>query len=217
MAVVACATAASPLRAADEDTQIWTQLLVTTPLSGKLTGVLELQPRVSGDGSRLEQFLLRPSLSLRLDPTTAVSLGYAYVRTEPEGGRPTDEHRIWQQVSFRLKGGGAGPTADVRTRLEQRFFEGGGGTGWRLRQQVRATAPIGGGVRAVLWTEPWFNLNDTRWGQRTGLDRWRNFAGVNVPLRKGVSLEPGYLNQYVSRRGEDRMNHVLSVTLTVAF
>lgn len=90
--------------------------------------------------------------------------------------------------------------------------------GWRLRQQLRATAPLSGKTRAVGWTEAFISMDDTSWGQRSGLDQWRNFVGVSVPMSKAVSIEPGYLNQWVVRRGSaDRVNHVASVSLFARF
>ena len=145
-------------------------------------------------------------------------VGYAYVRTDPETGRTTEEHRIWQQLQFaalRTKAGA--PLVISRTRLEQRMIEGRDDTGWRLRQFVRLQVPIArkGAVQAVAFTEGFFNLNSTQWGARDGVDQWRTFVGVGLPVAKRMRLEPGYLNQRVFRRGEDRTNHVLSATLFV--
>ena len=70
-------------------------------------------------------------------------------------------------------------------------------------------------ARAVAFTEGFFNLNSTQWGARDGVDQWRTFVGVGLPVAKRMRLEPGYLNQRVFRRGEDRTNHVLSATLFV--
>ena len=78
--------------------------------------------------------------------------------------------------------------------------------------------PLGAaGWQAVGWSEVFFNLNDTDWGAQAGLDRWRNFVGINIPLREGVAFEPGYLNQFVNRSAGDEIDHVLSATLNVSF
>lgn len=89
--------------------------------------------------------------------------------------------------------------------------------GLRVRQQMRLTAPLTGKVRAVVWSEAFIALDDTKWGQRSGLDRWRNFAGVSVPLSKAVSVEPGYLNQWVGRTRADLVQHNGSITLSARF
>jgi hypothetical protein len=38
-----------------------------------------------------------------------------------------------------------------------------------------------------------------------------------VPLGKELTLEPGYLNQAVFRPGEDRFDHIASVTMSYRF
>ena len=41
--------------------------------------------------------------------------------------------------------------------------------------------------------------------------------GVSVPVAKGVEIVPGYLNQYVVRTGEDRIDHVANVNVFMNF
>jgi hypothetical protein len=96
------------------------------------------------------------------------------------------------------------------------MFENQNGTGWRLRQQVRLTAPLAGKVRAVAWTETFIGLNATAF-ERDGLGVWRNFAGVTIPVGKKFTLEPGYLNQYVVRNGADRIGHTANLTWSTNF
>ena len=50
-----------------------------------------------------------------------------------------------------------------------------------------------------------------------GLCWWRNFVGVSVPIAKGLTVEPGYLNQAVFRPGEDRYDHIASMTMFYRF
>ncbi len=61
-----------------------------------------------------------------------------------------------------------------------------------------------------------FNLNNTDWGARSGFDQNRFFFGLGYKLNESgsLSLEVGYLNQYLYRRSAtDRMNHIFSVNL----
>lgn len=203
-------------QAADEDTNIWLAQTANVDLGKGAVLWLEAQERFTNDASRLGQFLVRPGIGYKLDKTTTVYLGYAYVMTDPVGPAKSHEHRIFQQLSFRLLGDGKGVTVTGRTRLEQRMFENQDGTGWRLRQQLRLTAPLAGKVRAALWTEPFIGLNETTF-QRDRLGLWRNFAGVAIPIGKGFTLEPGYLNQYVVRSGPDRIDHTANLTLSTNF
>ncbi len=202
--------------AAEEDANIWIAQTATVDLGGDAVLWLEAQERFTDDASRLGQLLVRPAVGYKLDKSTTVFVGYAYVMTDPVGPAKTHEHRIFQQLSFRLLGDGKGVTVTGRTRLEQRMLEGRDGTGWRLRQQLRLTAPLSGKVRAVAWTEPFIGFNETSF-QRGGLGLWRNFAGVAIPAGKSFTIEPGYLNQYVVRSGTDRIDHTASLTLSASF
>jgi hypothetical protein len=201
----------------EDDLQAWAVATATVPLSDNVVLWLEAQTRFSDDAGRLGQLLLRPGIGLRIAPGTTLFGGYAFVRTDPIGPARTHEHRIWQQLSFGIAGDGKGVTVTGRSRFEERLMEGSSDMGFRVRQLIRVTAPVGKGVRAVGWHESFVTLDDTRWGQRSGFDRMRNFAGIAVPVAKGMSIEPGYMNEYVRRRGPDRMNHIASITLNTSF
>lgn len=208
---------AVPAFAADEDGQIWTNLTATADVGARVVITLENQLRFSENASRLGQAIVRPSIGLKLDKNTTVTLGYAYSFTDPVGPSFSNEHRIWEQLAYRLAGNGKGVTLTGRTRLEQRWVEGAVDMGWRIRQQLRLTAPLSGKVRAVAWSEAFVSLDDTSWGQNSGLDRWRNSIGLAIPLNKTITLEPGYINQWVIRPGRDRVHHIGNITITAKF
>ncbi|MEZ4404385.1 MAG: DUF2490 domain-containing protein [Kofleriaceae bacterium] len=69
-------------------------------------------------------------------------------------------------------------------------------------------------LRAVGWTEPFINLNQPAWAAR-GVDQWRTFAGLAVPVTPRVTVEPGYLNQVVVRPGANPVNHIAAVSTTI--
>lgn len=208
---------AGTAHATDEDTQVWSIVNATGALSDKVVLAVEGQARLSDDASRLGQAIVRPSVGWRLDGSKTASLGYAYSRSTPKGRPATEEHRGWQQLVYRLAGDGTGLTLTGRTRLEQRWVEGRDGTGWRVRQQVRVTAPVKDRVRGVAWTESFVGFNQTSWGQRDGLHLWRSFAGVSVPISKTVTLEPGYLHQRAFRTGPDAVTHAAAVWINLQF
>lgn len=208
---------AGAARAAEEDTQAWAVVNATGALNDKMVLTVDSQARFTNNASRLGQLIVRPSVGWRLDSTTTASLGYAYIRSTPKGRPTTHEHRVWEQMSYRLLGDGKGVTLTGRTRLEQRHVEGRDGTGWRVRQQVRVTGPLKDGVRGVAWTEPFVGFNQTSWGQRDGLHLWRSFAGVSVPISKTVTLEPGYLHQRAFRTGPDAVTHAAAVWINLQF
>ncbi len=215
-ATIALAVVPSVAHAAEEDINIWLSQTASINAGDDVVIWLEAQERFTNDASRLGQILLRPAVGYKLDKSTTVFVGYTYVMTDPVGPAKTNEHRAFQQLSFRLLGDGKGVTLTGRTRLEQRFLEEQPGTGWRLRQQFRLTAPVSETVTGVVWTEPFVGLNETGF-QRGGVAVWRNFVGISVPVGKSFRLEPGYLNQYVVRDGRDRMDHTASLSLSANF
>ena len=208
---------ATPAMANEEDANIWLAQTSTINLGDDMTLWLEAQERFTNDASRLGQLLIRPAIGYKLDATTTVSLGYAYVHTDPAGPAESDEHRIWQQLSYRLAGDGKGVTLTGRSRLEQRWVEGAPDMGWRFRQQLRLTAPLAGRVRAFASSEAFFALDDTSWGQTGGFDRWRNSAGLAVPVGRSITVEPGYTNQWIPRVGQDRVHHIANINISTKF
>lgn len=202
--------------AAQEDEQVWLAQFSTIEVGDKVLLFSDVQLRFTDGADRLGQVLLRPAVGYRITPSDTLFLGYAYVRTEPLNGKPTDEHRVFQQALVRIAGKPGKPTVIARTRLEQRWIEGRSDMGWRLRQQVRADLPTGQGFNAIVWAEPFVNFDTTSWGQRAGFDQLRVFGGVGVPVARGIAIEAGYSGQYVNRfRVPDRLNHIASLSLTL--
>ena len=118
--------AASPAYATDEDTQLWVVLNATVPLTEQLTGNFEISPRAR-EGA--DQLLTRASVDVKLAEGLTVGGGLAFV--EFAGG---NELRPHQQIAYTT-----GPLS-LRTRLEERFFQGSERAQLRLRQQARQTA-----------------------------------------------------------------------------
>lgn len=173
---------AAPARA-DHDAQLWPVGIVQGKIKQDALFWVEAQPRITDDAQRLGQLLIRTAIGVQLTKRASLLSGYAFVRTDPIGRRPTNEHRLWQQIQLPLTPAGARLTITARTRLEERFVEGFDGAGWRLRQQLRLQHPLGGRSKlsAVLWSEPFYAFNATDWGQRAGWDQVRSFAGVSIP------------------------------------
>ena len=61
---------------------------------------MEGQARWFENVNHLGQSIVRPGVGYKLSDQVSVWLGYAWVRTHPEGQDHTDEHRIWQQLSW---------------------------------------------------------------------------------------------------------------------
>ncbi|MEM9500674.1 MAG: DUF2490 domain-containing protein [Pseudomonadota bacterium] len=209
---------ATPAAATEDDFNIWTGQFISVDLDEDGDWYIrgEAQERFTNDADRLGQLLLRSFVGYRIDDRVNIGGGYAYILTDPVGPVEINEHRFYQELNVRLIQTSSGVTLDSRTRLEQRTFEEGNQTAWRFRNFVQLRAPISENNKFVAYTEPFIELNETPF-QRGGLSVWRNFAGVSVPLADGIEIVPGYLNQYVVRDGEDRMDHIANVNLFMNF
>lgn len=207
---------ASPLKAAEEDGNVWLGQFTTIRASDDIYVRLEAQERFTDDAGRLGQLLLRSLVGYRISKKVNIGAGYAFVLTDPVGPVELNEHRFYQELNIRLLSTGGGTTLDSRTRLEQRTFEEREGTAWRLRQFLQLRVPVSKNNRIVAYTEPFVDLDEGP-VQRGGLSVWRNFAGVSIPLGKAVEVVPGYLNQRVWRDGPDRIDHTANVNLFMTF
>ena len=177
------------------------------------------QARFYDDTDGFGQSLVRPGLGYALTESTILWAGYAWIRTEPAGGGVIDEHRIWQQLTWSARWEHLSFLS--RSRLEQRFVSSSTDTGWRLRQFVKASYPLGSilDLRLVGYEEIFVNLNTPDFGAEAGFDQNRFFAGLAAPLGSASKtvFEIGYLNQFVrAGSGNDRMNHILSLNILIS-
>ena len=177
------------------------------------------QARFLDDNDGFQQSLLRPVVGRRLGGGFTGWLGYAWIRTNFTGAKSSDEHRIFQQLTWSKRFDEISVLS--RTRLEERLFERNDDLAVRFRQFVKVGVPLGLGtnLRLVAYDEVFLGMNDTDAGPRSGYDQNRLFAGVAIPIEApvGTTLEIGYLNQHVRRRGDDPLNHILSLNLFLDF
>ncbi len=216
LATIGACVAPSAHAAPSQDTQYWFTTLAQGSIKGDVLYLLEVQPRFGGDGTDVNQVILRPAIGVKVNDRLSIYQGYAAVRSPRSGGPDVKEDRSFQQISWTI-GRVAGGMLTSRTRLEQRWLSTGDDMGWRAREMVRFALPLTHkprGIAALTFVESFIALNDTDWGARSGFDRVRSFAGVEIPLPGKSTVELGYLNQYVNNRGRrDAMNHVLAVNL----
>ncbi|MEM6476467.1 MAG: DUF2490 domain-containing protein [Pseudomonadota bacterium] len=218
LACLAATALSAPAIAQEEDLNVWGGQFIFVDLDedGDWYARGEAQERFTNDADRLGQLLLRSFIGYRISKDVDVGGGYAFILTDPVGPVEINEHRIYQEVNVTLLENEAGLKVTSRNRFEQRFFEEDGETALRYRNLVQVTAPITDSNNLVLYSEPFIGINETPL-QRGGLGLWRNFAGVSIPVADGFTFTPGYLNQYVFRDGEDRMDHVINLGLTARF
>lgn len=220
--VLLVALGAGEASAVREGEQLWAMGALqggfgfVSPKLDRVKGYLELQGRWRSFESLETAFLPRLALGYAITPELTAFAGFAQVEFDNARKKPYSELRPYQQLTWNLPV--TGFALQSRTRLEQRINQ--ENLGWRLREFVKATVPIPGMERVYLaaYDELFFELDDTTWkvgGQRRGLRQNRFFVGPGFRLdeSKHVSLEVGYLNQWVDRKRNDRDNHVLSLNL----
>lgn len=216
-----------PVAAQSRDIQTgWMSWSSTYKLTDRWTLASDVHLRSTDEWSDLRTTIVRPGANFALRPNLAIGVGYAYVRTNAQGGPDTDEHRLWQQLigTHRV---GATPLTH-RVRLEQRDIEQPFGPDLhanRLRYFVRAmlplrhdaTGPLVRGRYLALQNEVFLNLDrKERLNGRT-LDQNRTFVGFGQRRGDRLDVEIGYLHQYVSARGTDTRNHALMLALVNRF
>ena len=212
----------APNAAAADDTQLWAALFANGPVEedSRYLVWFDGHARFSEDVSRLGVSIIRPGVGYRVNDRVSLWAGYAWVVSRADGRDSITEHRIWQQLTWRAAQPLAGITLSTRSRLEQRMIESAEETGWRARQLVKLTYPLGAGERVylALWDEVFVNLDDTDWGADDGFDQNRAFAGIGLKFAPHLRTEIGYMNQYIARSNrDDASNHVLSLTLFLDF
>jgi len=197
-------TVAAPVCADESDTQQWTVITVDKDLSKRWRGFFELQPRFGQNISTAERIIVRAAAGYRINSKLSVWQGYGWTpQLEPEFN---NEHRPFQQLLFEDTLGKTRLTS--RTRLEERFIDGAGGTEFRLRSLVRLSHPISADHRwaAVGYDEVFWNLNSTDRGPVSGFDQNRLFLGVSRQVNPELRVETGYLWNHVNlpRTSENR-------------
>lgn len=216
LALLAAVPAAAS--AQEQDGEAWASFWAYGPVSGKLLGWVDGSLRMSDRGTDSPTVLIRQLVGVQATKTLSLWGGYTFTASNPIGRATVTEHRAVQQALWNV-GKVAGGTLVSRTRLEQRWVEGRAGTGHRLRQMLRYTTPIDRQKTLfVLSSESFVAFNSTPFGQAAGFDQVRNFVGVNVPLAPKLTADIGYMNRYIRRRAaEDRMDHIVPVTLVARF
>lgn len=193
----------------EEELQVWTPIFLEASGPGRLSGTMEVNPRLRGDFRRLSQLLLRPSLGWRAGEGLTLHAGYGWIRTH--AAAVFGEHRAWQQLLWQRPR--RGTLLAARARVEQRFIEGVPETAHRGRLLARADRRLRGGPWYVAASGKGFlHLNTAAGGPRQGADQTRLFLGLGRRAGPTLRAEGGYQHWWLRRPGrEDAVFHVLAV------
>ena len=200
---------ATPALASDEDMEFWFNPSVSKAVDGRTSVELETAQRFRKD-PRTDTYFVRGWIKRddARDNTWGVGIEQRW------NGPDQQEVRLLQQVGYEL-----GPI-DLRTRMEQRFVSTDAQTGWRVRQRIGTSVPLGDSDTS--WSlradaELFVTLRSTDPDGQTGVTGLRTFVGFEREFgRYEVGL--GYLRQQdVRDNAPDRIGHAPFIGVGVAF
>jgi len=199
VAIGAVLLAGLPSIAQADDAQLWLSANARGPVAGRVElGVETIERFGRDDTGGLYESENIAMLGYRFDHAT---LSAGYVRDIVySGGSAAIEQRARQDLNMDDVATIGPLVVDARLRTEERWRDGLGGTGVRLRPFVRLALPVAAGLRLLASHESFVNLGGGA-GQRGGYDRARNFLGIGVPFTKRLGAEIGYLNQWTRGAG----------------
>jgi hypothetical protein len=190
-----------------DDSQAWSWTRVEGSLDEQDLRILdkpiqysmEVHYRLKNDMSDFHQLLLRPMLGYKLDETSTLWLGYAYIGQD-RNGNYVNEHRLFQMITYSAKLGKSPVTFVGNTRLEQRQLENFDEINLRVRQMVRFSADLfklkQGTFALFFQDEVFLRLNDTQWAGKSGFDHNRLTVGVDFKTKFGnapATISVGYM------------------------
>lgn len=207
LAAACAAWQPSSAQANPEDTQLWLVGFVRGNLTDELFVTIDTSQRWRDPVFGADQQTFRITLEQKATDTIKLGGGVSWFQTGAIG-----EARLHQQ--FRYTAGGL----DLRTRLEQRWFEGAEQTEWRLRQRVQYTHALVPGVRALASSE-WFGILRARRARGTGgTEQVRTIIAVAFDVADNLDIQPSYLLQVTPRENRpDAISHVPQITLNYRF
>lgn len=208
LAAMLAAWQPSKARAAEEDTQFWLNANVTGKIADKTTITVDSTQRWRADRAGGDQQTIRVTLERDVDEDVRIGGGIGVFETE--GG--LTEIRVHQQAVFT-----PGPF-EVRTRLEERFFDGADRVELRLRQRIHFRQELAKDWRGTVGAE-WLGLLQSRnSGQGFSTDQWR--AQAIITHKVSESLDVGAIYWLVLSPREDRpdrINHIPQLLATYRF
>lgn len=197
------------------DEQTWLALATTESIAqdSKWLYWFDGHARSRDDANGLGVSIIRPGIGYRISSKLTLWAGYGRIVARRDGP-DAQENRVWQQATYPITQVLGGKLSG-RTRLEQRRIEGADNTGHRIRQFFRWSRPIGGSNWSwLIANETFIGFNETDFGQQSGYQQNRAFAGLALQVAEGKRLEVTYLNNHLDGgRGSDSTNNNISLAL----
>lgn len=205
-----------------EDALIWFNYTTTGSLykgqdKTKFRYWFDGQERFGDNYQRSSQWIVRPGLGYAVNKYTSLWFGTAYIDINyPYAQRPSSERGLWQQVLWVKQYPQL--TLTSRTRLEQRFISTTAPANWRLRELIKVVSPLANhpDFSIIGSDELFWHHRNTLGNVNHGLNQNRFFMGIGYSIAPAATLEIGYLNQFIYRRGADNLlANIFSTTFIV--
>lgn len=199
-----------------DDFGYWTPIYLNVPVTDKIRGQFEVNPRIQQNGTHINQLLVRPSIGYNLTKNWSVWQGYAWVTNYLPSF--VSEQRIWQQLLYEKHFERVPKLSLInRFRTEERFIQHINGSPFRIRNMFRLQYALDKDKKwsFVLFDEPFVNIGSHDNGPQSGVDQNRFFAGINRKFNSHCNAEAGYLMQYINtpNSGVDKLNHNILVNV----
>lgn len=164
----------------------------------------EVQARMDNDRFTNQQLLMRWGLLKKISDADEFGFIYGYIYNDNiKENRPTFQHTHTFLRNERS-------LINLRNRLEYRKREDQDAASGRLRTSLRGQVFLNPIYSLIIWDEPFLNLTHETWTGNRFLERNRLFIGSGVNL-DGINFEIGYLNQFVPRKNQDTVEHILTL------
>lgn len=207
LAALVAAWQPSKAHAAEEDMQFWLVGFVRGNLDDDVFLTIDTSYRWRDPVFGEDQQTVRVTVEKGINDDVRIGGGLSFFQTGS-----ISEIRPHQQ--FRYARGGL----DLRTRFEQRWFDGADQVELRIRQRAQYTHSIAERVKATGSVE-WFGIvQPRRESGRNGTEQVRAVVSASYEVNDSIDIAPGYVIQYTPReRRRDAISHVPQVTLNYRF
>ena len=196
------------------DLRLWSSSTITGYVlsSKRVRYMINPEIRFSVREEGLEEAIIRAGLGYQHKPTISFWGAYGwFMRADTR-----NEQRIWEDILWDMYISDTWMLSS-RTRFEQRKRVDGIAWAHRVRQKCTITFPQSVFKKhgLIVFDEIFINITRPLWIDPYIIDQNRLFIGVAIALSQDVSIEVGYLNQYLFRIAGNEMNHILYLTFNL--
>lgn len=190
-----------------EDTQFWLVGFVRGEIGDDVFLTVDSSYRWRDPEFGADQQTFRVTVEKGLDDDVRIGGGLSLFQTGS-----ISEIRPHQQFRYARAG------LDLRTRFEQRWFDGADRVELRVRQRIQYTQPLSDKVDLVGSSE-WFGIVQSRRSNGSrGTEQVRTIIGLSYEVTDNLDITPSYMFQLTPREDRpDAISHIPQLTLNYRF